>query len=106
MVLPLLTAKARADYDLRWKVALGIEVEERPFTKSTLKLFLVQLILNEKMNAVLTRSLEYANQTGYLKERRMKVILDTIAGVRIRYRCGCCFPFRWLGFVNSTSRLS
>ncbi len=29
-------AKSRADYDLRWKVALGIEVEERPFAKSTL----------------------------------------------------------------------
>ena len=29
-------AKARADFDLRWKVALGIEVEDRPFAKSTL----------------------------------------------------------------------
>ena len=26
-------AKARADFDLRWKVALGIEVEDRPFAK-------------------------------------------------------------------------
>ena len=30
-------AKARADFDLRWKVALGIEVEDRPFAKSTLQ---------------------------------------------------------------------
>ena len=29
-------AKARADYDLRWKVALGVEADERPFAKSTL----------------------------------------------------------------------
>ena len=29
-------AKARADFDIRWKVALGIEIEERPFAKSTL----------------------------------------------------------------------
>ena len=29
-------AKARADFDIRWKVALGIEVEDRPFAKSTL----------------------------------------------------------------------
>ena len=29
-------AKARADFDLRWKVALGIEVEDRAFAKSTL----------------------------------------------------------------------
>jgi transposase len=72
-------AKARADYDLRWKVALGIQVDERPFAKSTLQLFRAQLILKEKMRAVFIRSLEYAKQTGYLKERRLKVILDTTA---------------------------
>ena len=32
-------AKQRADYDLRWKVALGVEVEVRPFAKSTLQEF-------------------------------------------------------------------
>lgn len=71
-------AKARADFDLRWKVALGIKVDERPFAKSTLQLFRAQLILHEKMRAVFVRSLEYARQTGYLKRRRkMKVALDT-----------------------------
>ena len=70
-------AKARADYDLRWKVALGIEVDERPFAKSTLQLFRAQLILKEQMRAVFVRSLELAKQTGYLKERLLKVILDT-----------------------------
>ena len=29
-------AKARAYFDIRWKVALGIEIEDRPFAKSTL----------------------------------------------------------------------
>ncbi|GAH39760.1 unnamed protein product, partial [marine sediment metagenome] len=70
-------AKARADYDLRWKVALGIEVDERPFAKSTLQLFRAQLILKEKIRAVFVHSLELAKQTGYLKARRLKVILDT-----------------------------
>lgn len=70
-------AKARADYDLRWKVALGIAVDERPFAKSTLQLFRAQLILKEKMRAVFTRSLEFDKQMGYLKVRRLKVILDT-----------------------------
>ena len=37
-------AKARADFDLRWKVALGIEAEDRPFAKSTLQVFRAQLI--------------------------------------------------------------
>jgi hypothetical protein len=70
-------AKARADYDLRWKVALGIEIDERPFAKSTLQLFRAQLILKDKMQAVFVRSLELAKQSGYLKARQLKVILDT-----------------------------
>jgi hypothetical protein len=71
-------AKARADYDLRWKVAMGIKVEERPFAKSTLQLFRAQLVLHDEMRAIFVRSLEYARQTGYLKRRRkMKVALDT-----------------------------
>ena len=39
-------AKARADFDLRWKVSLGTEIEERPFAKSTLQLFRGNLTLN------------------------------------------------------------
>jgi len=70
-------AKARADYDIRWKVALGTEVKERPFAKSTLQRFRAQLVLNEKMRAVFQRSLEYARQSGYLKKHKMKVVLDT-----------------------------
>ena len=42
-----LEAKQRADFDIRWKVALGIEVEDRPFAKSTLQLFRAQLILHD-----------------------------------------------------------
>ena len=64
-----LEAKQRADFDIRWKVALGIEVEARPFAKSTLQLFRAQLILR----AVFQRSLQFARQTGCLKGRRMKV---------------------------------
>jgi transposase len=64
-------AKGNADYDLRWKVALGIEVEERPFAKSTLQLFRSQLILNEKMRVVFQRSLEEAKDMGYFKPRKL-----------------------------------
>jgi hypothetical protein len=70
-------AKARADYDLRWKVALGVGVEERPFAKSTLQLFRARLILNEKMRAVFGRGLAYARETGYLKRHRLTIVLDT-----------------------------
>ena len=42
-------AQARADCDIRWKVALGIEIEDRPFAKSTLQMFRAQLILHDKV---------------------------------------------------------
>lgn len=70
-------AVARADFDLRWKVALGIGIDDHPFAKSTLQLFRGQLILNEGMRAVFQKSLDFARQTGYLKGRRVKAVLDT-----------------------------
>ena len=70
-------AKARADFDLRWKVALGIEVEDRPFAKSTLQVFRAQLILHGKVREVFESSLRFARESGYLKRRSMKVALDT-----------------------------
>ena len=70
-------AKARADFDLRWKVALGIEVEDRPFAKSTLQVFRAGLILHDKVREVFERSLKLARESGYLKGNRMKVALDT-----------------------------
>ena len=72
-----LEAKQRADFDIRWKVALGIEVEDRPFAKSTLQLFRAQLILHDRVRAVFQHSLQFARQTGCLKGRRMKVAVDT-----------------------------
>ena len=70
-------AKARADFDLRWKVALGIEIEDRPFAKSTLQVFRAQLILHDKVRAVFESSLRLARESGYLKKRGMRVALDT-----------------------------
>ena len=70
-------AKARADFDLRWKVALGIEVEDRPFAKSTLQVFRAQLILHGKVLEVFESSLRLARESGCLKGRGMRVALDT-----------------------------
>ena len=73
-------ARQRACFDMRWKVALGLEAEERPFAKSTLQLFRAQLILHEKMRLPFERSLELARKRGYLKpERKLKLALDTTA---------------------------
>ena len=70
-------AKARADIDIRWKVALGIEIEDRPFAKSTLQVFRAQLILHDKVREVFEGSLRLARESGYLQKRGMKVALDT-----------------------------
>jgi len=70
-------AKARADFDLRWKVALGIEIDTRPFAKSTLQCFRAQLVIHEGVRQLFRRSLEYAKSLGHLRRRRMRAVLDT-----------------------------
>jgi hypothetical protein len=70
-------AKARADFDLRWKVALGVGLEERPFAKSTLQLFRARLIIHERVRTVFKKSLDFARHTGYFRSRKLKVVLDT-----------------------------
>ena len=48
-----------------------------PFAKSTLQMFRAQLILHEKVREVFEGSLRLARQSGYLKQRGMRVALDT-----------------------------
>ncbi len=70
-------AKARADFDLRWKVALGVGLEERPFAKSTLQLFRARLVIHERVRAVFQHSLAFARRTGYFRHRKIRAVLDT-----------------------------
>jgi transposase len=71
-------ARDRAAYDLRWKVALGIEIDARPFAKSTLQEFRAQLVIHEQPQALFHQSLELAKRQGYFKgKRKLKVALDT-----------------------------
>jgi len=70
-------AKRRADMDLGWKVALGVEIDERPFAKSTLQLFRAQLLLHAQARQIFVRTLEYAKAQGLLGNRKMKAALDS-----------------------------
>jgi hypothetical protein len=70
-------ATARAAFDLRWKVALGIGLDEQPFAKSTLQLFRAQLIVHEQVQALFQKSLRFARRSGYFKGRKIKAVLDT-----------------------------
>jgi len=70
-------AKARADFDLRWKVALGIGIEDRPFAMSTLQLFRAHLVLHDRVRTIIDRSLTFAREARYLRSRKLKAVLDT-----------------------------
>jgi transposase len=71
-------AKQRADYDLRWKVALGVGLDARPFAKSTLQEFRAQLIVHREQAAIFERSLALAKRRGHFpKGRKLKAALDT-----------------------------
>lgn len=71
-------ATARAAYDLRWKVALGVEVEAKPFAKSTLQEFRAQLIVHEQARTLFQESVALATRKGKLRgDRKLRLALDT-----------------------------
>jgi len=77
-------ATRRAAYDLQWKVALGVELNVRPFAKSTLQEFRAQLIVHGQTRALFQRTLESAKRRGVWKKGRppherqhIKLALDT-----------------------------
>jgi len=53
---------------VRWKVALGIAIEDHPFAKSTLQLFRAQLVTNGGAQRVFKKSLVLAKEQGFLKQ--------------------------------------
>lgn len=70
-------AVERTKYDLRWKVALGLELEEVPMQKSALQEFEAKLVLHEMEEPILQKSIAEARRAGYLKNRKIRVALDT-----------------------------
>jgi len=70
-------AVQRATFDVRWAVALGTELTSQPFAKSTLQEFRAKLILNDKALAIFQRSLAFARDKGYLKNRALRIAMDT-----------------------------
>jgi len=70
-------AADRARFDIRWKVALGIGVDDQPFVKSTLQAFRARLVLHQAEQAIFQRSIDAAKGSGLLASRKLKVALDT-----------------------------
>ena len=67
----------RSAYDLRWKVALGLDLEEKLCAKSTLQRFRAKLVIHEAFGAVFERSVEACREAGLLGRKKLSVAIDT-----------------------------
>jgi len=67
----------RTAYDLRWKVALGLEVGEKLCAKSTLQLFRAKLILHDEYQTIFKKSIAACRASGLLKRKKLEVAIDT-----------------------------
>jgi transposase len=70
-------AIARSEYDLRWKVALGLDLEEKLCAKSTLQRFRAQLVLNEGAEQLMDRGVQACREAGLLKRSSLSVAIDS-----------------------------
>ena len=85
-ILLLLQAKAgvsdeeaihRTAYDLRWKVALGLEIEEKLCAKSTLQLFRAKLVLNDRVQQIFDASVAACRKRGLGQSKSLEVAIDS-----------------------------
>jgi transposase len=67
----------RTAYDLRWKVALGVELEDKLCAKSTLQMFRAKLVLHEAHGKLFEASVDACRQAGLLKRPKLEVAIDT-----------------------------
>src|SRR3712207_2224173 len=72
-------AKQRADDDLRGKVALGVELDARPFATSTLQEFRAQLIVHPERAAICKQSPELAKRRGKFRPKSGQARQLTVA---------------------------
>ncbi len=70
-------AIARSAFDLRWKVALGLELDEKLCAKSTLQRFRSQLVLHEATGQIFDRGIEACRAAGLLKRTTLSAAIDT-----------------------------
>ena len=70
-------AIARSAFDLRWKVALGLELDEKLCAKSTLQRFRAQLVLHEATGQIFDRGIEACRAAGLLKRTTLSAAIDT-----------------------------
>ncbi len=67
----------RAKFDLRWKVALGLEDHAGLCAKFTLQTFRGKLLLHDEGRALLRRSVKVCREAGALHSRKVRAAIDT-----------------------------
>lgn len=67
----------RTAYDLRWKVALRLKLDEKLCAKSTLQLFRAKLVVHEQYGQIFEGSVTACRRAGLLKRRKLDVAIDT-----------------------------
>ena len=67
----------RTAYDLRWKVSLGIELEDKLCAKSTLQMFRAKLVLHDAFGRIFQASVDECRREGLLKRKKLDVAIDT-----------------------------
>jgi hypothetical protein len=70
-------AIARSAFDLRWKVALGLDLDEKLCAKSTLQRFRAQLVLQEAAGQIFDRGVEACRAAGLLKRATLSAAIDS-----------------------------
>lgn len=70
-------AVERAKFDLRWKVALGLEDHSGLCAKFTLQTFRSKLLLSGKGRELLRRSVQVCREAGALRSRKVRAAMDT-----------------------------
>ncbi|MBT9172074.1 MAG: hypothetical protein DDT21_00455 [Syntrophomonadaceae bacterium] len=70
-------AEERATYDLRWKVALQLPIDEAGFDYTALCRFRTRLLVNKKQKLVFERFVNLAKEAGVLKENSLQIIDST-----------------------------
>ena len=70
-------AIGRSAYDLRWKVALGLELDEKLCAKSTLQLFRAKLVMHERYGQLFEASVGACREAGLLRRPKLTAAIDT-----------------------------
>lgn len=70
-------AEERAKYDLRWKVALRLPMNESGFDHTALCRFRARLLVNKKQKIVFERFVHLAKDAGIIKDNGLQIIDST-----------------------------